>query len=98
MQKNDSNIVIYETPDGETVIDVRLEGDTVWLSQAQLAILYDTDRTSIGRHIRTIYNSGELDEEATCAKNAQVRMEGRWATSSILELVRISNLHFLQIA
>lgn len=76
MQKNDSNIVIYETPDGETVIDVRLEGDTVWLSQAQLAILYDTDRTSIGRHIRNIYNSGELDEEATCAKNAQVQIEG----------------------
>ena len=77
MQKNDSNIVIYETPDGETAIDVRLEGDTVWLSQAQLAILYDTDRTSIGRHIRNIYNSGELDEEATCAKNAQVRFEGK---------------------
>ena len=76
MQKNDSNIVIYETPDGETAIDVRLEGDTVWLSQAQLAILYDTDRTSIGRHIRNIYNSGELDEEATCAKNAQVQIEG----------------------
>lgn len=76
MQKNDSNIVIYETPDGETIIDVRLEGDTVWLSQAQLAILYDTDRTSIGRHIRNIYNSGELDEEATCAKNAQVQIEG----------------------
>jgi hypothetical protein len=76
MQKNDSNIVIYETPDGETIIDVRLEGDTVWLSQAQLAILYDTDRTSIGRHIRNIYNSGELDEESTCAKNAQVQIEG----------------------
>ena len=76
MQETDSNIVIYQTPDGETIIDVRLEGDTVWLSQAQLAILYDTDRTSIGRHIRNIYNSGELDEEATCAKNAQVQIEG----------------------
>ena len=76
MQKNDSNIVIYETPDGETVIDVRLEGDTVWLSQAQLALLYNTDRTSIGRHIRNIYSSGELDEESTCVKNAQVQIEG----------------------
>lgn len=77
MQTTDSNIAIYQTPDGETIIDVRLEGDTVWLSQAQLALLYNTDRTSIGRHIRNIYSSGELDEESTCVKNAQVQIEGR---------------------
>ena len=77
MQTTDNNIAIYQTPDGETIIDVRLEGDTVWLSQAQLALLYNTDRTSIGRHIRNIYSSGELDEESTCAKNAQVQIEGR---------------------
>ena len=76
MQTTDSNIAIYQTPDGETIIDVRLEGDTVWLSQAQLALLYNTDRTSIGRHIRNIYSSGELDEESTCVKNAQVQIEG----------------------
>ena len=77
MQTTDSYIAIYQTPDGETIIDVRLEGDTVWLSQAQLALLYNTDRTSIGRHIRNIYSSGELDEESTCVKNAQVQIEGR---------------------
>lgn len=77
MQTTDSNIAIYQTPDGETIIDVCLEGDTVWLSQAQLALLYNTDRTSIGRHIRNIYSSGELDEESTCVKNAQVQIEGR---------------------
>lgn len=77
MQTTDSNIAIYQTPDGETIIDVRLEGNTVWLSQAQLALLYNTDRTSIGRHIRNIYSSGELDEESTCVKNAQVQIEGR---------------------
>ena len=76
MQTTESNIAIYQTPDGETIIDVRLEGDTVWLSQAQLALLYNTDRTSIGRHIRNIYSSGELDEESTCVKNAQVQIEG----------------------
>ena len=76
MQTTESNIAIYQTPDGETIIDVRLEGDTVWLSQAQLASLYNTDRTSIGRHIRNIYSSGELDEESTCVKNAQVQIEG----------------------
>ena len=76
MQTTESNIAIYQTPDGETIIDVRLEGDTVWLSQAQLASLYNTDRTSIGRHIRNIYSSGELDEESTCVKKAQVQIEG----------------------
>ncbi|MBQ8367108.1 MAG: virulence protein RhuM/Fic/DOC family protein [Alistipes sp.] len=74
--QGDSNIVIYQTPDGETVIDVRLEGDTVWLSQAEIALLYNTDRSSISRHIRNIYNSEELDESATCAKITQVRFEG----------------------
>ena len=72
MLKGDSNIVIYQTPDGETEIDVRLEGGTVWLSQAEIALLYDTDRTSISRHITNIYKSEELDESATCAKIAQV--------------------------
>ena len=77
MQDRDSHIEIYQTPDGHTELSVHLEGDSVWLSQAQLAQLYNTDRTSIGRHIRNIYKSGELREEATCAKNAQVRFEGK---------------------
>jgi prophage maintenance system killer protein len=77
MLNSDSHIEIYQTPDGSTELNVRLDGDTVWLSQAQLALLYDTDRTSIGRHIRNIYRSGELDEVATCAKNAQVQNEGK---------------------
>lgn len=77
MQNSDSHIEIYLTPDGQTELSVHLEGDSVWLSQAQLAQLYDTDRSSIGRHIRNIYKSGELSEEATCAKTAQVRFEGK---------------------
>ena len=77
MHNNDSHIEIYQTPDGQTELNVRLNGDSVWLSQAQLALLYDTDRSSIGRHIRNIYKSKELDEESTCAKNAQVRIEGK---------------------
>ena len=72
MHNSDSHIEIYQTPDGQTELNVRLNGDSVWLSQAQLALLYDTDRSSIGRHIRNIYKSKELDEESTCAKNAQV--------------------------
>ena len=71
-----NEIVIYQSEDGKTQLDVKLEGETVWLTQAQMSELFQTDRTVINRHIRNIYKSGELEEEATCAKNAQVRMEG----------------------
>lgn len=71
--EDDQQILIYQTPDGETQLDVRLENETVWLNQYQLSELFQTDRTSILRHIRNIFNSEELNEEATCAKIAQVR-------------------------
>ena len=71
-----SEILLYQTSNGETKIDVRLEDDTVWLNQNQLQELFQTDRTSIAKHIRNIYESGELSEQATCAKIAQVQQEG----------------------
>ncbi len=74
---NTGQIVIYQTQDGQTSIDVKMEGETVWLTQQQMAELFDTDRTSILRHIKNIYKSGELQEDSTCAKNAQVRKEGK---------------------
>jgi len=70
-------IVIYQTEDGQTQIDVRLENETVWLTQAQMAELFETDRTSIVRHINNIYKADELEREATCAKIAQVQTEGK---------------------
>ena len=75
--KEDQKIVIYQTEDGETQIDVRLENDTVWLTQAQMAELFQTDRTSIVRHINNIYKVEELDRDSTCAKIAQVQIEGK---------------------
>ena len=69
-------IVIYKAPDGSTNLDVRLENETVWLDQYQMADLFSTDRTSISRHIRNIYKSEELEENSTCAKFAQVQKEG----------------------
>ena len=75
MEKN--QIVIYQTDDGQTAIDVRLEDETVWLTQAQMAELFQTDRTSIVRHINNIYKLEELDRKSTCAKIAQVQTEGK---------------------
>ncbi|MEW5844627.1 MAG: virulence protein RhuM/Fic/DOC family protein [Bacteroidota bacterium] len=69
-------IKIYTTEDGKTTIEVRLEKETVWLTQSQLAQLFQTERSVINKHILNIYNTGELDEKATCAKIAQVQSEG----------------------
>lgn len=69
-------IIIYQTSDGETRLDVRMEDDSVWLTQAQIAQLFGVDRTVIVRHVNNIYKSSELEREVTCAKIAQVQHEG----------------------
>ena len=71
MDLNDK-IVIYRTADGQTTVDVRMDGDMVWLSQAQMAELFQKDRTVIGRHINNIYKEHELERETTCANFAHV--------------------------
>ena len=58
--EHDSEIILYQTADGQIKIDVRLEDETVWLNQNQLEDLFQTDRTSIVKHIKNIYESGEL--------------------------------------
>ena len=70
-------IEIYRSQDGSVQLNVKLENETVWLTQSQMAELFGVDRTSIVRHIRNIYKSNELEERSTCAKNAQVRIEGQ---------------------
>ena len=67
---NKGEIIIYQSSDGQTELDVRLEDDTVWLSQAQMTRLFQRDRTVIGRHIANIYREGELDRDTSCAKIA----------------------------
>lgn len=69
------NIVIYQTKDGKTSIDVKLEDETVWLNQAQMAELFQKDRTVIGRHINNVYREGELERDITCAKFAHMGID-----------------------
>ena len=71
-----NQIIIYQSEDGETRIEVKFTGETVWLSQQQMAELYQTTRPNIVQHIRNIYADGELDEHATCKNFLQVRQEG----------------------
>ena len=70
-------IEIFQSEDGQTQIAVKFEEDTVWLNQYQMADLFNTDRTSILKHLKNIYGSGELEENSTCAKIAQVHQEGK---------------------
>jgi hypothetical protein len=71
-----NNIVIYQLEDGKTKIDVKIESETVWLSQQQMAELFSTSRTNIIEHINNIYAEEELDKNSTCQNFRQVRKEG----------------------
>jgi hypothetical protein len=70
-------MIIYQTPDGQTTIEVSLEKDTVWLDQYQLADLFQTDRTALNRHICNIYNSNELEEQATLSRGRVAQTRGQ---------------------
>ncbi len=74
--ENQGEIVIYQTDEGDTKIDVRFVDETVWLTQQQMAELFQSSRTNIVEHIQHIYEEGELDEISTCRKFRQVRTEG----------------------
>ena len=69
-------VELFQAADGQVSLDVRLEADTVWLSQAQLAELFGRERSVISKHIGNVFKEGELAPETTCAKFAQVQTEG----------------------
>lgn len=72
---NGASIVLYTTDDGNTQLEVKLENETVWLTQSQMARLFGRDRTVIARHIRNIFKEGELSENITCAKFAHMGVD-----------------------
>lgn len=76
IENENGDIIIYQTDDGLTKIDVKVENETVWLSQQQMAELFSTSRTNIIEHINNIYLEGELDKKSTCQNFRQVRKEG----------------------
>jgi len=75
-EEQKGEIILYQTEDSVTKIEVRLENENVWLSQQQLTELYQTSRTNVVEHIKHIFEEGELNEEATCRKFRQVQIEG----------------------
>ncbi|MFT3678023.1 MAG: virulence protein RhuM/Fic/DOC family protein [Chitinophagaceae bacterium] len=79
------HIIIYQTPDGLTSIDVTLDKDTVWLTQAQIVELFDSSKANISEHIKNIFSSSELDKESTVRVFRTVRQEGQRQVSRELE-------------
>ena len=73
----EKRIEIYKAIKGEVVFNVDAENETIWATQAQIAELFDIDRTVIGRHLRNIFKEGELDEKRVCAKNAHTGPDGK---------------------
>jgi hypothetical protein len=73
----DSSLLLYQTEDGETKIEVRLQDETVWLSQAQLSELFDKDRRTIAEHIQNIFTEKELEENAVCRKFRHTAADGK---------------------
>ena len=70
-------VVLYRSPEGDVHLEVRLDRDSVWLTQRQMAELLDTSTDNIGLHLRHVYREGELDEAATTEQSSVVRVEGR---------------------
>lgn len=90
--KQTGEIVIYQSVQGAPTIQVLFENDTLWLDQYQISELFETDRTSIVRHIQNIYKTSELEESTTCAKITQVQQEGE---RTVNRKIRIFNLDLI---
>jgi hypothetical protein len=84
-----SELILYQTDDQETKIDVRLAGDTVWLSLNQMAELFQRDKSVISRHIKNVFDEGEIDRPSTVAKFATVQSEGERSISRDIEFFNL---------
>ncbi len=73
---NTGEIILYQNKEGSIKIDVRLDDETVWLTQEQMATLFGKGRSTVTEHIINVYEEGELEQNPTCRKYRQVRKEG----------------------
>ena len=91
-ETNKGEIVIYQSDDGRTKVDVKFENETVWLSQAQMVELYQSSKANVSEHIKSIFEEGELNKEATVRKFRTVRTEG---TRSVEREIEYYNLDMI---
>ena len=84
-KSNGGEILLYQSEDGQSRIECRLTGETLWLTINQMAELFGVDKSGISRHLKNIYETGELQQEATVAEFASVQQEGSRQVSRQLE-------------
>jgi len=90
-----SDVIIYTTEDGTTKIDLRLDNGTVWLSQLQIAELFQTTKQNISKHIQAIYDDQELDDKATVNHQLTVQKEGEREVSREITLYSLNYMERL---
>lgn len=76
MAEDKGQILLYKTPDGESRIEVRLQNETVWLSLDQMAELFQRNKSTISRHIKNVFEEGELNKKVVVAKYATTTQHG----------------------
>jgi len=77
VSEQQNQVIIYESADNTAVVEVLTDGDNVWLTQQQIAMLFESSRTNVLEHIQHIYSEGELERESTCRNFRQVQTEGK---------------------
>lgn len=76
-QENQARLIIYRTEDGQAKLEVKMDGETVWLTQDQMAELFDKGRSTIAEHILNVFNEKELDEKAVCREFRRTGSDGK---------------------
>jgi hypothetical protein len=94
MSKKPTGIVLYKSKDGSVKLDVQLEEETIWLSQAQLAELFTTERSVVTKHLRNIFSSKELAKDRVCAKFAHTAGDGKIYQTQFYNLDAIISLGY----
>ncbi len=74
---SNGEFLLYQTADGQTRIQCRFQGETMWLTQQQMADLFQVDKSGVSRHLKSIYDSGELSPESVVAKFATTASDGK---------------------
>ena len=87
-------IILYTTPDGESKIEVKLEGETVWLTLDQMATLFQRNKSTISRHVKNVLESGELEVRAVVAKNATTATDGKTYQTAFYNLDMIISVGY----
>ncbi len=85
MEDKKGQILLYQTPDGEARIEVRLQGETVWLSLEQMAELFQRNKSTISRHIKNVFEQGELEKTMVVAKFATTTQHGEEVSDGVKE-------------